>query len=154
MLRSSLVLVIGFALGACGGPGGDAREPDEVAAQYQGPIQSSDVAQGEVLYNSLCMSCHGGGAPALEGIGWEPGAMRQRVREGGGRMPAITESRLSDPDLEAILAYMTTNGGVVGELSSAGGEAPVEGAEPAAEGAEGEPAAGDAGAAVEGEDAL
>lgn len=149
MLRSSLVLVIGaFLVSACGGPAGEAREPGEVAAQYQGPIQSTDVARGEELYNGLCMSCHGGGAPALEGLGWEAGAMRQQIREGGGRMPAITESRLSDPDLEAILAFMVTNGGVTGDAGAAepteGGEAPVEGDEPLPE--EGETA--------EGEDAL
>src|SRR5690606_41565503 len=102
MLRSALVLVIGTSLvSACGGPAGETGEPGEVAAQYQGPIQSADVARGEELYNGLCMSCHGGSAPALEGLGWEAGAMRQQIREGGGRMPAIAESRLSGPDLEA-----------------------------------------------------
>lgn len=147
MLRSALVLVIGTCLvSACGGPAADAREPGEVAAQYQGPIQSTDVARGEELYNGLCMSCHGGGAPALEGLGWEPGAMRQQVREGGGRMPAIAESRLSAPDLEAILAFMATNGGVTGGAEAeptVGDEAPVEGDETL-----------DEGAAAEGEDAL
>jgi mono/diheme cytochrome c family protein len=147
MLRSALVLVIGTSLvSACGGPAGETREPGEVAAQYQGPIESTDVARGEELYNSLCMSCHGGGAPALEGLGWEPGLMRQQIREGGGRMPAIRESRLSAPDLEAILAFMTTNGGVAGDVggdATEGGEAPVEGDETL-----------DEGAATEGEDAL
>lgn len=128
MLRSSLVLVIGAALAsACGGAGGEAREPGEVAAQYQGPIQSSDVARGEERYNGLCMSCHGSDAPALEAIAWEADAMRQQIREGGGRMPAILESWLSSPDLEAVLAFMTTNGGVTGELPGAGGEPTEDG---------------------------
>lgn len=128
MLRSSLVLVIGtFLVSACGGPATEAREPGQVAAQYQGPIQSTDIARGEELYNGLCMSCHGGSAPGLEGLGWDPGAMRQQIREGGGRMPAMRENRLSDPDLEAILAFMTTNGGVSGDIGAGeptgGGEA-------------------------------
>ncbi len=122
MLRRSLVLVIGACLASACGPAGEVREPGEVAAQYQGPIQSSDVARGEELFNGVCMACHGGGAPALEGIGWEPGAMRQIVREGRGRMPAISESRLSGDDLEAILAYMSTIGGVTGGAQGAGGE--------------------------------
>lgn len=135
MQRSCLVLVLSacLALAACGGGAATPADPTDVAAQYQGPIQSSDVEQGQVLYQSVCMSCHGGGAPALEGIGWEPGAMRQTIREGRGRMPAISESRLSDPDLEAILAYMTTTGGVNGELPGGAAdavpaeEAPLEG---------------------------
>lgn len=126
MLRRSLMLVIGASLASACGPAGEAREPDQVAAQYQGPIQSSDVARGEELYNGMCMACHGGAAPALEGIGWEPGAMRQIVREGRGRMPAIGESRLSADELEALLAYMVTIGGVVDEGASAGGAEPVE----------------------------
>ena len=48
-------------------------------------------------------------------------------------MPAIRESRLSADDLEAILAYMTTTGGVSGELPGGAG-----GAEPATSGGEGD----------------
>ncbi len=131
MLRNGMwVLGLGVALLGCGGPSGGAREAGEVAAQYQGPIQSTDTARGEEVYNTVCMSCHGAGAPNLEGIGWEAGAMRQQIREGHGRMPAISQSRLSDEDMEALLAYMTTIGAVNG------GAEPAEGAsEPASEGA-------------------
>lgn len=129
MLRNGVwaVAVLGVAMVGCGGGGGtEAREPNEVAVAYQGPIQSSDVARGEEVYTALCMSCHGGAAPGLEGIGWEPGAMRQQVREGRGRMPAIAEGRLAAEDLEAVLAYLTTiqavNGEVPGAPSTAGDE--------------------------------
>lgn len=136
MLRfSSMMLALALvAVGCGGGGGGGAREPGEVAAQYQGPIASTDVARGEELYNGICMSCHAGGAPALDDIGWEAGAMRQQIREGEGRMPAISESRISGADLEAILAYLVTIGAVQG---SAGGDAPADdAAEEPTEGAE------------------
>jgi mono/diheme cytochrome c family protein len=143
MLRSAWMIgsVAVFALGGCGG-GGTARSPDEVLAAYQGPIQSSDVARGEEVFNNVCNSCHAGGAPALQGIGWEAGRVRQQVREGGGRMPAIAASRVSDEDLEALLAYMTTIDAVTGELPT--GAAPAEPTE-----GEGEPAEGEGEAAGE-----
>jgi mono/diheme cytochrome c family protein len=128
-------------MSACGGGAVDTRDPGEVAAQYQGPIGSTDVARGQELFASLCMSCHGGSAPALEGIGWEPAAMRQQIREGGGRMPGFSESRLSAEDLEALLAYMATNGGVIGGApATAGGDADAP--------ADGEAVEGDVGDAI------
>lgn len=137
MLRISAFSIGLAVLAGCGGGGGQAREPGEVAAQYQGDLMSADTARGETVYNNVCMSCHGAGAPALDGLGWNPGQMRQQVREGSGRMPAINEGRVSAEDLEAVLAFMTTTGAVAAELpgGTAGGEAPVEGA-PAEEGAE------------------
>jgi cytochrome c551 len=135
MLRiSALTMVASMMAAGCGGGGGQVRDPNEVAAQYQGDLQSSDVAQGETVFNNICMSCHGGGAPALDGLGWSPGQMRQQVREGGGRMPAINESRLSAADLEAMLAYLTTIDAVNATLPGGAPEA-----EPAAEGTGEEP---------------
>lgn len=127
MLRFHVAILSALALAACGGGGGaGAEEPGEVAAEYQGPIASSDVARGEELFNGICMSCHAGGAPALADIGWEAAAMRRQIRRGEGRMPAITESRLSADDLEAVLAYMVTIGAVRGEApATTGGDAPA-----------------------------
>ncbi len=130
MLRYSFAwAVLVVAAGCGGGGGGDAEHAGEVAAEYQGPIRSSDTARGEELYNGICMSCHSGGAPALDDIGWEPGALRQQVRQGEGRMPAISESRLSADDLEAILAYMVTIGAAHGDAAApatTGDEAPAD----------------------------
>ncbi|MCZ7685457.1 MAG: cytochrome c [Sandaracinaceae bacterium] len=142
MLRTSVgILALSLAAAGCGGGGGGAAEPGEVAAEFQGPIASSDVARGEELYNGICMSCHAGGAPALDHLGWEPAAMRQQVRRGQGRMPAIGASRLSAEDLEAILAYLATTGAVNGgAAATAGDEAPAEGAD---DDAGGESAEGD-----------
>ena len=128
MLRYSFAwAVLALAAGCGGGGGGDVHEPGEVAAEYQGPIRSSDTARGEELFNGICMSCHAGGAPTLDNIGWEPGALRQQVRQGEGRMPAISESRLGPDDLEAILAYMATIGAAQGGApATTGDEAPAE----------------------------
>lgn len=129
MLRTSVgMLAMSLAVVGCGGGGGGgAQDPGEIAAEFQGPIASSDVARGEELYNGICLSCHSGGAPAIESLGWEPAAMRQQVRRGQGRMPAIGASRLSADDLEAILAYLATIGAVNGGApESTGDEAPAE----------------------------
>lgn len=108
---------------ACGG-GGAATEGSgseqghtaggEAPAQYQGEIASTDVATGEEKFQMACAPCHSGGsAPTVEGLGWTAAEIRQQVREGEGRMPAISASRLPDQDLEAILAYMATIGGAI-----------------------------------------
>jgi mono/diheme cytochrome c family protein len=126
------------AVGGCGG--GSSEGGAEVAGtSYEGPIASNDVARGEEVFNSVCQSCHGSGAPQLAGLGWEVPAMRHQIREGSGRMPALRATRLTDPDMEAVLAYLATNGGVNGgaetgpqpetepEPETGGGEEPVEG---------------------------
>ncbi|GAB5540575.1 MAG: cytochrome c [Sandaracinaceae bacterium] len=134
MTRLALMTAVALTLAACGGSGGEgAEEAHATSADYAGPIASADIARGETVYNQICMACHASGAPNLEGLGWDPARMRQQVREGEDDMPAIRESRLSADDLEAILAYMTTTGGVSGELPGGAG-----GAEPATSGGEGD----------------
>jgi len=130
MTRLAWMSALALTLGACGGSGGEgAHEAHETSADYAGPIASNDIARGETVYNQICMACHASGAPTLDNLGWDPARMRQQVREGEDGMPAIRESRLSNDDLEAVLAYMTTTGGVSGELPG--------GAEPATSGGEG-----------------
>ena len=139
MLRLSSWTILGLsisALAGCGG-GGETAEAHEAAAQYAGPIGSSDVARGQEVYSAVCSSCHDGGAPQLPNIGWDAARMRQQVREGEDRMPPISEARVSAEDLEAVLAYLTTIGAVTDPLpeggeptpATEGGEAPVEGDE-------------------------
>ena len=48
----------------------------------------------------------------MNGIGCTAAHMRQQVREGEGRMPAFNASVLSDTQLEALLAYLVSTGGV------------------------------------------
>jgi mono/diheme cytochrome c family protein len=132
MLRTTFLILSALTLGAvagCGGGGGGGGDTAaSVDPQYEGAIASNDVAHGEEVYNNVCMACHASG-PALENIAWTAAAVRQKVREGGSGMSALPASRLSDDDLEAVLAYMTTNGGVAEELSgdTSGGEEAMPG---------------------------
>lgn len=115
---------LGLAMAACGGGGGgggtttsDTTDTSggDTSSQYAGPIGSTDVTQGEARYNAVCASCHNNGAPAVANIGWTVERLRQQIREGSANMPAIRASRLSDADMEAVLAYMQTIGSVAAD---------------------------------------
>ena len=124
-----LVRVLGVGLGltvvACGGGGGSTTTTDDTttggdtSAQYAGPIGSTDVAQGEARYNAVCASCHNNGAPPVANIGWTTSHLRQQIREGSANMPAIHAARLSDADMEAVLAYLNTIGAVGADSAEA-----------------------------------
>ncbi len=122
---------LSLALTACGGGGGGSSGGGEGGGggtsggetSYAGPIGSTDVALGQQRYDSRCgNACHNsGGGPALANIGWTPERTRRQIREGSGGMSAIGPSRLSNEDMEAVLAYLASIGAVVDE----GGAAPV-----------------------------
>jgi len=126
MMRFSISIgLIGVALAAsvvgCGGgssgdgtSSGDGHSTSGGEVSYAGAIQSTDLALGERKFNSRCNGCHAGG-PTLNGIGWSPERLRRQIREGSGGMNAIPIAALSDPDMEAVLAYMVTIGGAVDE---------------------------------------
>lgn len=108
--KLSLVVALG-ALGACGG--GAPAGPVQVPAELAGPVQSTDVEAGEVAFQRVCASCHaGGGAPDLTGLASEPGKVRTQVRHGYGDMPAVGTKQLGDADLEHVLAYLQSVGGI------------------------------------------
>ncbi len=116
MARFGLVVLGAVMLGACGGGassgGGGGGGTSGGESSYAGPVTSTDAAHGETRYNAACASCHNSGAPVLANLGWTPERMRQQIREGGGGMPAIRESRLSAADMEDLLAYLVSIGGV------------------------------------------
>ena len=100
---------------ACGGGADDASGGAQSAGgeeQYAGPITSTDLELGASRYQTACASCHENGAPQLANIGWSAGRMRQQVREGSSQMPALGPDRVSDAELEAILAHLQTMGAV------------------------------------------
>ena len=120
-LAAPLLVAACLALTACGGGGaesgsdgdgdGDGTSGGEVAAQYAGPVQSTDAAGGEELFQAACAPCHDEG-PNLANIGWEAGRVRQQVREGTDQMRPVPESRVGAEDLETILAYLQSIGAV------------------------------------------
>jgi mono/diheme cytochrome c family protein len=103
------------ALLACGGgaeePGVEASSGDELA-QYEGPIASTDAERGKELFSAHCDDCHPGGeedvGPSLIADPHPPAQIRKQVREGSGRMKPFPEKRLSNDDLESILAYLAS----------------------------------------------
>ncbi len=89
--------------------------PRLVAAHYEGPIQSRDVAEGGRIYLTLCAACHKGRVNP-SGYNWSPGQMRQQIREGNRLMPPIRPDLLTDEQVEAVLAYLVVIDAIDGEV--------------------------------------
>jgi mono/diheme cytochrome c family protein len=90
-----------------GAPAEDATPPIDAA----GDEEADDgralalVRRGRRAYEAHCDTCHEDG-PELRGRHLAASRVRRQVRHGGSRMRAIPTSRLSDADLEAIVAYL------------------------------------------------
>lgn len=110
IMRLFVALAFVVPMAACGGGAAEgAGEGTTVADQYQGPVQSDDIATGEQLFTDVCGTCHmGGDGPDLTAETHGVATIRQTVREGDGDMPPLRPDRLSDEDLEAVLAYMVS----------------------------------------------
>lgn len=112
-MRSWAAIVV-LLLASCG-----VRRPDDVHARYRGPVQSRNIARGRTRYETVCVPCHGDHSerqgPLLFRLRWHAPEIRHQVREGNSLMPAIPEHRLSDEDLEHLLAYFLTTGACVAE---------------------------------------
>jgi mono/diheme cytochrome c family protein len=128
--------VSALALPACGGgsrgPGDDGNQGRSVSAGTvsaggESPNQdhggegatapddaewAAKVAAGQARYEAVCGTCHPGGeedtGPRLIGLRWTIDRMRAQIRNGSGRMRPIPPSRLSDADLDNVLAWLTT----------------------------------------------
>jgi mono/diheme cytochrome c family protein len=97
---------------------GARSEPPE--DRYAGEIASTDTPRGRSRYQVVCAPCHERrtslNAPTLSGLGWTAPRVRRQIREGTALMPPIRAARLSDDDMEALLAYFVDMGTVVEEL--------------------------------------
>jgi mono/diheme cytochrome c family protein len=115
-MRRILGVLFVFVMAGCGGGGGEAdgeggegTSGGEVPEQYAGPTTSTDAAAGAEIYERACAPCHSGdGAPQVADVGFTAARMRQQIREGSGQMPPIAESRLSNEDMETLLAHLKT----------------------------------------------
>ena len=80
------------------------------------PIGSTDVAAGTEVYAEFCEGCHPGGeegdGPKIAGEGASPSQVRWKVRSGGDDMPAFGPDKISDANMETLLAYALTIGAV------------------------------------------
>ena len=117
-MKKTWMLGLVWGLAACSGgssPSSEASSGGD-AAQYEGPIASTDVQRGEEQFELYCADCHPDGeedvGPSLIADPHPPATLRRQIREGSGKMRPFSENRLSDEDLEAILAYMNTLGAV------------------------------------------
>ncbi|MEM7437646.1 MAG: cytochrome c [Myxococcota bacterium] len=123
MDKAIVVALVAIVLVAACSKGGTPTTPDRAAADraksleaYDFPIGSTDVARGEVVYTEFCEGCHPGGeagdGPKLVGLSESSSQMRFKVRYGGDEMPGFDSSKISDADLEALVAYTVTLGAV------------------------------------------
>jgi cytochrome c5 len=108
------MIACGLVLYGCGGtsqPSAGKTAGGE-ATQYEGPIASTDSAHGKELFGTFCDDCHPNGesdvGPSLIETPHTPARIRQQIREGSGKMPPFTEKKLSNDDVEALLAYLAT----------------------------------------------
>ncbi|MCG8556130.1 MAG: cytochrome c [Proteobacteria bacterium] len=126
--HSFLALAIALIAG-CGGAarGGGASHAGEVAAEYAGPIASTDAKHGALRFDDVCGMCHPDGeediGPSLLNKRLLPGHVRKQIREGSDDMRPIGLDKLSDEDMEAVLAYLVSLGAVKGDTAEPAGHA-------------------------------
>jgi mono/diheme cytochrome c family protein len=75
------------------------------------PVTTYEEARGERLFIANCDRCHPQGhrlvGPSLLTPYHSATVIRAQVRQGvGGIMPAFTQRRISEPELDAIIAYV------------------------------------------------
>ncbi len=81
------------------------------------PVSNERAAAGRALFTGQpgCNRCHPGGerglGPALHGAAFEAKhptdeTIRRQIRIGGGGMPAFSADRLSEQELEDVIAYI------------------------------------------------
>lgn len=103
--RILLLVLLTLLLSGCGG----STAPE--------PPATSQAATGQELFNRQfgCNSCHPGGrrstGPALVGAEFQArhptnDTIQRQVRNGGGGMPAYGPERMSDLELQAVIAYI------------------------------------------------
>ncbi|MGE5620555.1 MAG: c-type cytochrome [Sphingomonadaceae bacterium] len=85
-------------------------QPSAAQAPAASGAEQGDVAAGQAVFNQNCGGCHPGGGsgvgPALRGKNLAADTIRNKVRTGGGSMPAFPQSRISDQQLSDVIAYV------------------------------------------------
>ena len=75
--------------------------------------QAQEPHPGKGPYERVCKVCHGAdgkgdAAPSLVPFSMDMDELMIRVREGGGEMPPISATRVSDDEVKQIGAYLTS----------------------------------------------
>ena len=113
--RMKLGLSVCVLAAACGGgsskPEAESSSGGE-SSEYAGPIASTDTAHGKEVFDSFCGDCHPDGGedvgPSLIADPHTPARIRKQIREGSGKMRPFPEKRLSNEDMESLLAWLAT----------------------------------------------
>src|SRR5688572_21300220 len=105
-LAITLLMLSALSLIACAGPGADqpVLEPIQLA--------TAEEKEGQILFMKFCHSCHPDGeaglGPSIHAMPAPNFLQRTQVRAGMGEMPAFHDDKISDEQLDAIIAYLNT----------------------------------------------
>lgn len=122
LLLIALALTVGVALPACGGGEDESATPETVEGTLPddgGNGGEGDAESGESVFASAgCGGCHtladagssGTIGPNLDEAGLSQEQVAEKVRVGGGGMPAF-EGRLSDQEIQDVAAYVASAAG-------------------------------------------
>lgn len=106
-MAAAVVAATTAALTACSAGSPRRSEP------LSGPLVITEPAQshGRVVYMQDCYKCHPGGeagiGPSLNNRRFTTALMRMRIRRGGERMPAFDRSKISDKQMDELMAYLS-----------------------------------------------
>jgi mono/diheme cytochrome c family protein len=115
LARVAILVCVALALGACGG-GDDSGS--EATTTEAGTTTEGGAAAGEAVFKDNCGSCHtlaaagtsGTTGPNLDDLQPDEATVEQQVENGGGGMPAF-KGQLSDDQIKAVAAYVSSNAG-------------------------------------------
>jgi mono/diheme cytochrome c family protein len=85
----------------------------EPSADTGASTAAGDATRGAVVFESECAGCHGiggagGSGPALQGTGLDAAFVTERIREGGGIMPAGLVSGQDEADVVAYVVSISS----------------------------------------------
>ena len=102
-LATSLLLL---AMIGCSAPGAQQTTLKPVQ------LSTEEERHGQVLFAKYCHSCHPDGAaglgPSITAMPAPNFLKRTQVRAGMGEMPAFHDDKISDEELDAIIAFLET----------------------------------------------
>ncbi|MGB8221987.1 MAG: cytochrome c [Polyangiales bacterium] len=113
LIFGAVVGMFAIAYGCSSGAGTTAYSLED----FEFPLESTNVANGTEVYAEFCEGCHPGGeegdGPKISDAALSPAKVRWQVRVGGKDMPAFGADKISDANLEDLLAYTATLGTVL-----------------------------------------
>lgn len=108
LIAFSLLFIALFAV-ACGGGDDDSGSSDN-GSDSEETAQNGDAENGEGIFESNCMSCHGADGKGDSGPDLtsesDYDAVVDQVKNGGGAMPAFAD-QLSEQEINDVAAFIT-----------------------------------------------